>query len=188
MRNFTKLMMIGLAVIFTLPFLGSNALGMGAGYEKGSASEPPYGLAIQGDASGERLIGEISIENYLCSGDYATSLAAVVRLRKGTSAHPDNFYTYYVKLNCSISGGLSCSRPCNCDPYSSCYNVTEPDDVRMIQDAITNALKDTILYDFFGDTNRSLVLRAVDDYGWTYSDDWSSLIGLGDIEVASKKQ
>jgi hypothetical protein len=173
------------AVVFAIVFFNSSRAAATMSFEKGTQLEPPYGLAIQGNASGDRLIGEVSIENHLYYGDYATDLTAVVRLRKGTSNDTKNntntFWTFYKDLSCSTNlYGLPCTYY-----VGTCYDVN---DVSAIQTAITNAFKDAILGFFFpGDTNRNLVLRAVDDYGWTYSDDYLSLIGLGDIELASKK-
>jgi hypothetical protein len=147
-------------------------------------TEPPYGLAIQGDAKGERLIGEVFVENYLTypGSQYATGLTAVVRLRKGNLIDPLtlNLKTFYKELKClDTDSGLPCT-------YSgdTSYDTNKVQD---IQTAITEALKNDILDFFFGDTNRSLVLRAADDYGYTFSTDGFSLVGLADIELASKK-
>jgi hypothetical protein len=122
-------------------------------------------------------------------------LRAVVRLRKGDDKKIDNLKTFSAELDCTN----------NTDLATCCqgFQIPGPDgpvlvpfydttNAICVQTAITNLLKDQILDFFFQDTNKTMVLRFVDDLGSVL--DESSSAGfpptkksLADIELAVKE-
>jgi hypothetical protein len=180
MKHSVKVMTICLALVCSIFFFNSNAMGRSS-FEHGSG-EPPYGLAIQRDAQGAKLYGELFLEHY----DYLTRdnvksaqiLRVVVRLRKG-----DTFDSYFAKLDCT-----DLILRTACSALGTYYDTTMDD---IIKQAIIGKMKDAVLTDFFGDTTLTIRLKNIEEFGQVFNDpvispDVRSAFSLSDIELAVK--
>lgn len=176
MRHPAKALTICFAFIISFGYFASDVMGI-ASYEQGTG-EPPHGLAIQSDAQGVKLYGELFVEHY----DYQTIisppsktaavLSVVVRLRKG-----NQLKTFFAELDCTI--GL---------PSSICtngrYDVTQAE---VIQNAIIAAMKADVLSAFNMDTTLGIKLKNIEEFGVvTNGATPLSAMGLAAIELAVK--
>ena len=171
MKHSVKAMTICLALVCSIFFFDSNVMGRSS-FEHGSG-DPPYGLAIQSDAQGAKLYGELFLEhfNYNSSNKCAQILRVVVRLRKGGL-----FNTYFAELE-------STELPTGTCP-GGLYDTLKVDG---IQQAIIERMKGPVLNYFFGDTTLTIKLKNIEEFG-VVNDPGPpiSAMSLSDIELAVK--
>lgn len=177
MRPSAKALTICFAFVFSFGYFVSDVIGI-ASYEQGTG-EPPYGLAIQSDAQGVKLYGELFVEHY----DYqfiidppsktAAVLSVVVRLRKGNQLN-----TFFADLDCSVGSPL---RPICANGR---YDVTQAE---VIQNAIIEEMKVRVLLKFSMDTTLGIKLKNIEEFGVvTNGATPLSAMGLAAIELAVK--
>jgi hypothetical protein len=143
MKRFTTILMVSMAILFILvpvTFAGS-----------GSPEKPegatPRGLAIQGDAPGEKLVGVVAMEHYgfyECGNANCANVRATVRLRKSTQLR-----TFFAYVNDVVLG-----------------------DFRGQQEQLMQAMKADILSAFGMDPNAQIVVRSLEEFG--SADDFNS--------------
>jgi hypothetical protein len=170
MRLSAKALTICFAFIISFGYFASDVMGI-ASYEQGTG-EPPYGLAIQSDAQGIKLYGELFVEhyNYDPSAKTAEVLTVVVRLRKGNQLN-----TFFAELKCPNS-----SLPCD----GGRYDVTQAE---VIQNAIIAAMRSQVLQKFSMDPALGIKLKNIEEFGVvTNGATPLSAMGLAAIELAVK--
>jgi hypothetical protein len=176
MRPSAKALTICFAFIISFGYFASDVIGF-AQYEQ-SSGEPPYGLAIQSDAQGIKLYGELFVEhyNYYPTPKTAQILRVVVRLRKGNQLN-----TFFADLDCTVGGGLP-SSICSADGR---YDATQTE---MIQNAIIEAMRGDVLSAFNIDPALGITLKNIEEFGIVTNSPASPLsaMALSNIELAVK--
>ena len=176
MKHSVKVMTTCLALVCSIFFFDSNVMGRSS-FEHGSG-DPPYGLAIQSNARGAKLYGELFLEHYDYLQDSITGiksaeiLRVVVRLRKG-----DLIKTYFADLDCSY------------EPLQDACTEGRYDTLKdgIIQQAIISKMKDQVLLDFFGGKSLTITLKNIEEYGIVFNTETpTSAMSLSDIELAVK--
>ncbi|MHC4799770.1 MAG: hypothetical protein ACYTF1_24310 [Planctomycetota bacterium] len=152
--------MMSLVVFFAATLLGSGALA--ATDPEGPSGEPPYGVAIQSDAAGQKLIGVLFIEYYNIDpqNPFAPADARIfIRLRKGNVLKM--FYAEAFDVDIS-------------DPANN-------------QEDITEAIKDEILEGFFGSgSGLEITLKSMDDFIQVDAGTPISTFVMADVVIAVK--
>jgi hypothetical protein len=143
MKRFTTFLLVSVAILFILvpvTFAGS-----------GSPEKPegaiPRGLAIQGDAPGEKLVGVVAMEHYgfySCGNANCANARATVRLRKSKELH-----TFFASVDNIVVGDFAGNQ----------YQIMQ-------------AMKADILSAFGMDPNAEIVVRSLEEFG--SKDDFSS--------------
>jgi hypothetical protein len=138
MRGFARTITVGLAVLAAMALMVTpQAFAAKASFDS-PPGDPPYGLAVHGNAGGTRLYGTIEIELIAPESGFA-DVRAVVRLRKGNTVNV--FYSYLIE---------------NVD-YS---------DPAIYQNRIANALAPEILNGLFpGQSNLCIWLKSASELG-----------------------
>jgi hypothetical protein len=134
----------------------------GSGSPSVPPGTPPYGVAVQSDAAGEKVTGVIIIRYYNPQGNYC-NIHIVMRLRKGSILKTLSGEAPHIDLN---------------DPVTS------------TQTAVTTVMKEQILKEFFDD-NQSLgiKMKLLDEYGeadFPSTGNWESSYTVADIVLAVK--
>jgi hypothetical protein len=169
MNRIKTLIILGLTVFLAVSFTVTSVFAA-SGNKPGG--DPPYGLKVQGDAKGTKLIGVIYIElsddptnTEPCNG-YNT-LNAYVRLRQG--ADSATFTT---------------------ETLSGCYGLATEEET---QNEILTALRDDVIDYFFCNgygtdepcyTGMDIMLKDITDYGEITYDDKMNI--LMDIVLAAQ--
>jgi len=160
MRCFARTIMIGLAVLSAMALMVTpQAFAAKASFDS-PPGEPPYGLAVHGNAGGTKLYGTIEIELINPDAGFAEA-RAVVRLRKGNTVE-----VFYSGLLLDV-------------------NYSNPP---LYQDAVAQALKTEILNGFFpGESNLCIWLKAASELGVSASYQESGAnfrFEMMDVEIA----
>lgn len=129
MKSLIKLMVLGL-------FVGGALVFAGGGLEE-PPGEPPHGVAVQSDAPGTKLNGEIFIEFYNIQASGAADVRFILRLRKGS-----DFEVFYDE--------------------ASVTDFTSP---TIVQTAITNALTQDVLDRFFNGSSKTVKIKSLQEFG-----------------------
>lgn len=173
MRAAWRTITICLAVLFAVAMFSiPQAFAAKASFDS-PPGEPPYGLAVHGNAGGTKLYGTIEIE-YINPNGTTADVRAVVRLRKGNTVSV--FYTLYPWPATSASTGVI-------------FNV-DTQDPKIIQNRIAEVLAPQILSVLFPDqTNLCIWLKAASEAGKTalYEDNYLQtdyIFELIDVELA----
>lgn len=105
--------------------------------------EPPFGLAVQGDAKGTKLSGALFAEFHTCDFDGKCQARVVLRLRRSNTTA---FATFY--------GDTTSAAPIN------------PANVAAAQQAIINLMSPQVIAAFFGgDPSLTIKLKSVTEFG-----------------------
>jgi len=80
MRHFKEKIVICLTVLFTATLFSSVVF---AASRQEPSGDPPFGVAVQSDAAGSKLVGVIFVEHYNFDFDGIADARIVLRLRKG---------------------------------------------------------------------------------------------------------
>jgi hypothetical protein len=147
MKRFTTILLMSMLILIAVVpvvFAGS-----------GSPEKPegaiPRGLAIQGDAPGEKLVGVVAMEHYgfySCGNANCANARATVRLRKSNVLR-----TFFAYVNDVVVG-----------------------DFRGNQEQLMQVMKADILSAFGMDPNSEIVLRSMEDFG--SADDFNSPLAV----------
>jgi hypothetical protein len=215
MRHSTK-MLVCVAVIFTLAFLGPKAFAGDGGMEQAGGGEPPKGLAIGSDAAGQKLTGDLFTEDWNWApvagqSDYAAVLRVAVRLHTGNQKVKT--YSYFTDLSCqdvlpNCTGGTGpecllrpiCKTNLSAPPWTcpdiiyGCYDVM---DVPTIQKALMAWMKADPKFcqflQYFGfscEKISKISLIRFEKYSHVLAKDPNGIIDssihLSDIEIAIK--
>lgn len=119
----------------------------GSGSPEKPEGDIPRGLAIQGNAPGEKLVGVVAMEHYgfyPCGSANCANARATVRLRKSGEMH-----TFFAYVNDVVVG-----------------------DFRGNQERLMQAMKADILAAFRMDPNAEIVVRSLEEFG--SADDFDS--------------
>lgn len=129
--------MKSLARCFLFLFLAAAPLVFAGGGLEEQPGEPPHGTAVQSDAPGTKLIGEIMIEFYNIQANANANARFVLRLRKGS-----DFAMFYDEAF-----------------------VTDFTSPTVVQTAITNALAQDVLIRFFNGTSKTVKVKTLEEFG-----------------------
>ena len=143
MKRLTTILVVSMAIVFILV----PAAFAGSGSPEKPEGAKPSGLAIQGDAPGEKLVGVVAMEHYgfyTCGTANCANARATVRLRKSNELH-----TFFAYVNGVVVG-----------------------DFEGNQEQIMQALKPAILSAFGMDPNSEIVVRSLEEFG--NADDFNS--------------
>ena len=108
----------------------------GGGLEQ-PPGEPPHGVAVQSDAPGTKLTGEIFIEFWNIQSNFNANARFVLRLRKGS-----DFAVFYDEAF-----------------------VTDWTSPSAVQTAITTALTQEVLDRFFNGATKTVKVKALEEFG-----------------------
>ena len=108
----------------------------GGGLEE-PPGEPPHGVAVQSDAPGTKLNGEIFVEFWNIQSNFNANARFVLRLRKGS-----DFAVFYDEAFVS--------------------DWTSPS---IVQTAITSALAQDVLNRFFNGASKTVKVKALEEFG-----------------------
>jgi len=143
MKQFAKIFMVSMAIMLILVPIAFA----GSGSPEKPEGDKPSGLAIQGDAPGEKLVGVVAMEHYgfySCGNANCANARATVRLRKSTQLR-----TFFAYVNDVVVG-----------------------DFRGNQEQLMQAMKADILTAFGMDPNAQIVVRNLEEFG--SADDFNS--------------
>jgi hypothetical protein len=163
MRGFARTITVRLAVLAAMAMMITpQAFAAKASFDS-PQGDPPYGLAVHGNAGGTKLYGTIEIELINPEAGFADA-RAVVRLRKGNTVNV--FYSYLI----------------------TSVNYSDP---RIYQERVTQALAPEILSGLFPDeSNLCIWLKAVSELGVSNSYTDPAFVGttfrfeVMDVELA----
>jgi len=160
MRDFARTITVGLAVLAAISLFSiPQAFAAKASFDS-PPGEPPYGLAVHGNAGGTKLYGTIEIEYINQTSALTADVRAVVRLRKGNT----------VKVF-----------------YSGILEDVNIDDPKVLQDVVAFALAPKILNAFFPGESLCIWLKAASELGESqkYSESGSTFqFEMMDVEIA----
>jgi hypothetical protein len=122
--------------VFPLLLAGSALVFAGGGLEE-PPGEPPHGVAVQSDAPGTKLNGEIMIEFYNIQSNGNANARFLLRLRKG-----NDFAMFYDEAF-----------------------VTDFTSPTVVQTAIANALTQDVLNRFFNGATKTVKVKALEEFG-----------------------
>jgi len=120
-----------------LLFLAGSALVFAGGGLEEPPGEPPHGVAVQSDAPGTKLTGEIMIEFWNIQPNANANARFLLRLRKG-----NDFAMFYDE--------------------ASVTDFTSP---TVVQRAITNALAQDVLNRFFNGASKTVKVKSLEEFG-----------------------
>jgi len=129
MKSVTKYFLLLLLVGGTMVFAGG-------GLEQ-PPGEPPHGTAVQSDAPGTKLTGEIMVEFYNIQANFNANARFLLRMRKGK-----DFQVFYDE-------GF----------------VTDYTSPTIVQNAIMTALKPDVLARFFNGANLTVKVKFLEEFG-----------------------
>ena len=129
MKNLMKVFML-------VVLMGTPIVFAGGGLEQ-PPGEPPHGVAVQSDAPGTKLNGEIFIEFWNIQPNFSANVRFLLRLRKGS-----DFQVFYDEASVS--------------------DWTSPS---VVQTAITNALAQDVLNRFFNGASKTVKIKSLEEFG-----------------------
>ena len=120
-----------------LLLLGGGAMVFAGGGLEQPPGEPPHGTAVQDDAPGTKLTGEILVEFYNIQSNANANARFLLRLRKGK-----DFQVFYDEAF-----------------------VTDFTSPSIVQTAITTELRPAVLARFFKGANLTVKVKSLEEFG-----------------------